>query len=181
MKNRNALPKRLLWLDLEMTGIDPNTKGILEVAAIVTDFDFKEYETYEAVVKQPQKVLDNSDAWVKEHLGKNGLFEKVKEEGIDEEKVQKDICALIDKHFDSAAIIAGSSIHQDRRFIRQWWPLVEPKLHYRMLDVTSLKVYMMGKHKFYMHKRELHRALDDVRGSIEEFKTYLEKIHSQDL
>jgi len=173
---KGTIPKKLLWIDLEMTGLDPAEQRIIEVAAIVTDFDFNELDLYEAVIHQPKSVLDKSDAWVKDTFGKNGLFEQVKKSDKSESTITQAFVKFIDKNFDEPAIIAGSSIHQDRRFIRRWWPEIEERLHYRMMDVSSLKIYMMGKHKYVLSKPETHRALDDIRGSINEFKDYLKKL-----
>ncbi len=174
MKDNNKIPKRLLWIDLEMTGLDPSTQRIIEVAAIVTDFDFNEIETFVCVIHQPESVLSKADDWVKHTFAENGLFDQVRSSERKEDDVQTDFAAFIDRNFKESVIISGSSIHQDRRFIRKWWPQIEERLHYRMLDVSALKVYAMGKFGYFARKPETHRALDDIRGSIKEYKEYLE-------
>lgn len=175
MTSRNK-PTKLLWMDLEMTGLEPATDRILEVAIIVTDFEFNELDTYEAVVKQDDDVLANMNDWAKENLAANGLVEKIKSSGKDEKEVVEDIVKLLNKNFNEQVVLAGNSIHQDRRFIRKWWPQVDEKLHYRMLDVSSFKVLMQGKYKFDFKKPDEHRALEDIRGSIQELRYYLKKL-----
>jgi oligoribonuclease len=176
MKKRNDHPKKLLWIDLEMTGLDPVKDRILEVAIIITDFEFNELETYEAVISQDDQILRNMSTWAKKNHKANGLLERVKSSERDEKTVIKEINKLVEKHFSLPAVLAGNSIHQDRRFIRHWWPQIDKKLHYRMLDVTSFKLFMQGKYGLEFKKPDEHRALEDIRGSIEELKYYLDKL-----
>ncbi len=173
--NRNK-PTKLLWVDLEMTGLEPDKDRILEVAVIITDFNFKELATYEAVIRQDDSVLKNMSEWANKNLVDNGLIEKIKTSGKDEREVVGELLKVLSNNFDEPAVLAGNSIHQDRRFIRKWWPDVEEKLHYRMLDVTSFKVLMQGKYKFDFKKPDEHRALEDIRGSIQELQYYLKKL-----
>lgn len=164
-------PQKFIWIDLEMTGLDPVNCKITEVGVIITDVNFNELETYEAVVHQPAKVLESADKWVKDNM-QTVLKESAKAKKNDAQ-VEKEVLALLEKHFDEHAVLAGNSIHQDRRFIRQWWPNLEEKLHYRMLDVSAWKVYMIAKYDVEFKKPNEHRALSDIRGSIEELKSYL--------
>jgi len=171
MKNRNKMPEKLFWVDLEMTGLDPGVDRIIEVGVIVTDFNFNELDTYETIIKQDLGAL-KLDPWITENLA--GLLGQVPE-GKDEQEVISDLMKLVGKNFDeNPVILAGNSIHQDRRFIRKWWPELENRLHYRMLDVSSFKIWMMGKHNVMFHKPEQHRALEDIRGSIQELQQYVE-------
>lgn len=170
---KNERPSKLLWLDLEMTGLDPASQRIIEVGAIVTDFDFNELATYETVVKQSDGVLTKADPWVLANMKE--LFRAVPG-GKPEPEVVQDLLKIIKEHFTEPVILAGNSIHQDRRFIRQWWPEIEAKLHYRMLDVTAFKVLMHGKFNHILEQPEVHRALTDIRGSITELKHYLEQL-----
>ena len=173
MMDKNVVPKKLIWVDLEMTGLNPATDRILEVAVVITDFEFKELATYEAIIKQPDAVLANMNEWATRQHAISGLTQKV-HNGRDETEVVGEIAQLIREQFgDEPAILAGNSIHQDRAFIRQWWPDVDALLHYRMLDVSSLKILMQGKYGQFYEKPEVHRAKDDIEASIAELEHYL--------
>ena len=165
--------QKLLWIDLEMTGLDPATQRIIEVAAVVTDYQLNELGSYEAIINQSDSTLDNAEDFPKEAFGKSGgLFEQVAASDKSESDVESELLAFINQHFAEPAILAGNSIHQDRRFIRQWWPCVEGQLHYRMLDVSSWKVWRQGLGQPIYGKKESHRALEDIRESILELRMY---------
>lgn len=164
----------LLWLDLEMSGLDVSSCRILEVAAIVTDIRLKELETYEAIVHQPPEVLSAMDAWCKEHHGKSGLTKAVAT-GRPELEVEADLLALVERHFkkDERAVLAGNSISTDREFVRAYWPRLASRLHYRLLDVSSFKVVLRERFGIKVEKVGAHRALGDIRESIKELESYL--------
>jgi oligoribonuclease len=173
-------PKRILWMDLEMTGLDPMEDRILEVAVIVTDWDFKEIASYTAVKKVGPRLMKRrmiGEFWetfpevmaaltTQNGDGKNGRT------------VENELLAFIDEHFDKdmPVLLAGNSIHQDRRFIANEWKRLDARLHYRMLDVSAWKVVFEGRYSKKFAKPEAHRALDDIRGSIEELQYYLKKV-----
>lgn len=152
----------------------------MEVAAVATDWDFKEIATYTAVKKVGPGIvksrMDNEfwntfpevrDALQAQNLsGKNGRV------------VENELLAFVAEHFDGdkPVLLAGNSIHQDRKFIDNEWPRLASKLHYRMLDVSAWKVVFEGKYGKKFAKPEAHRALSDIRGSIEELQYYLKKI-----
>jgi oligoribonuclease len=166
---------RLLWIDMEMTGLDVDREVIIEVAAIVTDLNFRELDTYEAVVKQPQEFLDNMDDWNTEHHTASGLVAKVPN-GSAPEVVEDRLLELIKRNWPDPRdrpVLAGNSIHQDKLFINKYWPRLSEKLHYRMLDVSSWKIIMREKLGFKFNKNNNHRALDDVRESIQELQAYV--------
>lgn len=168
-------PTKLLWMDLEMTGLEPEKHRIIEVAAIITDWDFDELANFGAVIHQPPSVLADMSQWAHEHHKQSGLLDKVAE-AASEDEVEAQICGLVKAHFgDEPALLAGNSIHQDRQFIRRWWPKLERQLHYRMLDVSAWKVVMQGKYNLPYVKKDAHRALDDIRESIAELQFYLDK------
>lgn len=175
-------PKRILWLDLEMTGLNPTSDVILEVAAIATDWDFKEIATYEGVVKHDIVLLDeklaaNAAFWDENPEARDGLLEQ-NMRGESLQTVEDKLLELIDDHFDGegAVLLAGNSIHMDRQFIDTYWPRLSARLHYRMLDVSAWKVVFEGKYGKKFAKPEEHRALEDIRGSIMELKYYLQKV-----
>jgi len=167
------MPKKLLWVDLEMTGLDPAKDRIIEIAAIVTDFNFNELALFESVVFQSKSILAQSNPWSLDAHTKSGLLEKVAL-APKEADVQNEFSAFIKANFENeTATLAGNSIHQDRRFIDAWWPNVSELLHYRMVDVSSFKIVMQAKYSRVFAKAESHRALEDIRESIAELKYYL--------
>lgn len=175
---------KLLWVDLEMTGLDPKEDRILEVAAIATDWKLDEIDTYEAAVKvSPQRMNkrmfkgENLAFWETVPHVREALITQSKKSGLKASVVEEELLGFIGEHFDDdyRVILAGNSIHQDRRFIVNEWPRLDKRLHYRMLDVSAWKVVMEGKYRRKFAKPEVHRALEDIRGSIEEIKYYLAK------
>jgi oligoribonuclease len=169
------LPTKIFWVDLEMTGLDVNNDVILEVAAEVTDFNFKTLASYEAIIKQPDTILENMVEWPKLQHGASGLTERVRTQGRSEEEVKHELVGFIKAQFgDEPAILAGNSIHNDRNFIKKWWPEVDALLHYRMLDVTSFKILVQGRYGVEYEKKDAHRAFDDIQASIAELQHYLE-------
>lgn len=173
-------PARVLWIDLEMTGLDPVEDRILEVAAIATDWDFNEIATYEAVKKVGPNLMQKrmvGPFWEKYAAVRDALIAQ-NESGKNGRTVENELLAFIDEHFaaDERIILAGNSIHQDRRFIENEWPRFDARLHYRMLDVSAWKVVFEGKYRKKFAKPEAHRALEDIRGSIQELQYYLGKI-----
>lgn len=175
-KKKEQKINKLLWIDLEMTGLNVEKEVIIECAAIVTDFDFNTLETYETIVKQEQKYLDTMDNWNTEHHGKSGLTAKVPN-GKESELVEKELMQLIDRHFiteeERRPILCGNSISQDRLFITKYWQNLDKKLHYRMLDISSWKIIMNNKYNIKFDKQDKHRALDDIQESIQELKFYI--------
>lgn len=173
--DKNLIPTKLLWVDLEMTGLDVSKDVILEIAAEVTDFDFKTLASYEACVKHPDSVLDNMNDWSQQQHAVSGLTERCRSEGKLESIVRQELCDFIKANFgDEPAVLSGNSIHNDRNFVKRWWPDVDNLLHYRMLDVSALKIVMQGKYGVQFEKKEVHRAFDDIQASIAELQYYLD-------
>jgi len=173
-------PATLLWMDLEMTGLDPKEDRILEVAVIATDWEFNEIATYTAVTKVDADLVDArmvGEFWEKFPAVREALVSQNRE-GRDGMVVEDELLAFIDEHFEAGTrvLLAGNSIHQDRKFIENEWERLDGRLHYRMLDVSAWKVVFGGKFKKQFAKPEAHRALEDIRGSIEELKYYLQKV-----
>lgn len=171
---------KLLWIDLEMTGLDPIEDRILEVAAIVTDWELKEIATYEAVKKVGSSLMRTrmvGEFWEKYATVRDALTAQ-NQDGKNGRTVENELLAFIDEHFadDERVLLAGNSIHQDRKFIANEWPRLDARLHYRMLDVSAWKVVFEGKYRKKFAKPEQHRALEDIRGSIQELKYYLGKV-----
>lgn len=164
---------KLFWIDMEMTGLDVSKEVIIEVAAIITDIHLNEIATYHAVVRQDQRYLDQMDDWNTKTHGDSGLTARVPT-GKDINVVEQDLLDLIQEYFGKERpTIAGNSIAQDRLFIDKYLHRFASKLHYRMMDVTSWKIYLKSVHKVVHPKKGSHRALDDIRESISEMKTYI--------
>jgi oligoribonuclease len=177
-----AALNRLLWIDMEMTGLDVEKEAIIEVAAIVTDLDFKALDTYETVVNQPRTYIDKMDDWNREHHTASGLVAKIPR-GKPQHEVEEDLIKLVQKHWpkiekkEDKVILAGNSIMQDRLFINRYLPKFAELLHYRMLDVSSYKIIFNNKYNLKYEKKNSHRALNDIQESIDELKFYLGKLH----
>jgi len=180
MIDKHAFPTKVLWVDLEMTGLEPTKDVILEVAAEVTDFDFTVLGGYEARVKQPRETVVKRmrlNTWWNEYPKNRDQFLEHLDEGLLPSEVEQELIALVKAHFgNEPAILGGNSIHNDRNFIKCWWPNLDNQLHYRMLDVSALKVVMQGKYGIEFEKKDTHRALDDIRASIAEIQYYLERL-----
>lgn len=173
--DKKAIPTKLLWVDLEMTGLDATKDVIIEIAVEVTDTNFKALASYEALVAQPEEKLISMNPWAQAQHDSSGLTDRIRKEGKLEQDVIHELIGFIQAQFgDEPAILAGNSIHNDRIFIKKWWPEVDALLHYRMLDVTAFKIVMQMKYGVEFEKRETHRAFDDIQASIAELQYYLE-------
>lgn len=176
----------ILWLDLEMTGLDPSGDLIVEVAAIVTDWNFREIATFDSGVGQDPAVL-------KERFDRSPFYKKFPEnrrkltalshESPPVTAVESQFVSFVEQHCDThyPVLMAGNSIHMDRQFIRAQLPRLEQLLHYRMLDVSAWKVVFEGKFGKKFVKSENHRALSDVEESIAELKFYLSHLDMKEL
>lgn len=168
-----ASTTKLLWLDMEMTGLDVTKEVPIEIAAIVTDMEFNNLAQYHAIIKQPQHYLDAMDDWNQRQHKQSGLVDLIPN-GKDPDVVDQEMSALVRQHFGSErAVLCGNSIGQDRLFIRAYMPKLEACLHYRTIDVTSWKVIFNEVYKRKFEKRDGHRALDDILESINELKFYM--------
>lgn len=181
-KIANLHSDRVLWMDLEMTGLSPFDDKILEVAAIVTDWDLNEIATFQGIVKNDvskmkKRFAKNSSFWDMNIESRDSLIQQNKD-GKSRTKVESDLISFVNANFKTGVpvLLAGNSIHIDRQFIKANWPKFDAKLHYRMLDVSAWKVVFEGKFGKKFAKPDAHRALDDIRGSIMELQYYLTKL-----
>lgn len=167
----------LIWIDLEMTGLDPDKDRIIEIATIVTDSHLNIVaEGPNLVIKQPIELLEGMDDWNKKHHGASGLIEKVKESSITEREAEKQTLAFLKKFVKlKTSPMCGNTICQDRRFLYRYMPELENFFHYRHLDVSTVKeLARRWEPQLYnsFDKEAKHQALDDIRESIDELKYY---------
>ena len=169
----------LIWLDMEMTGLSPDTDRIIEVAIVVTDNNLETVaEAPTLVVYQPDSVLDGMDSWNQSTHKKSGLIEKVKVSTLDDATVETQMLAFLKEHVPvGVSPMCGNSICQDRRFMARWMPKLEAYFHYRNLDVSTLKeLSKRWKPEVAkgLKKHGKHEALADIYESINELKYYRE-------
>jgi oligoribonuclease len=172
---------RLIWIDMEMTGLKPDTDRIIEVALVVTDNELGVVAQAPVwVVHQDDATLDAMDSWNRGTHGRSGLIDKVKASALDEAQVEALALAFLREHIPAkASPMCGNSICQDRRFLARWMPALEEYFHYRNLDVSTLKELARRWRPEALKgvpKEGKHEALADVLESIEELKHYREQM-----
>ena len=176
----------LVWIDMEMTGLDPEKERIIEIATILTDGNLVEIGVGpDLVIHQDDAVLAAMDEWNRTHHKASGLTEKVKASTVTDGDAEAQTLAFINQHVGAKErpVLAGNSIHQDRRFIRRYMQKLDARLHYRMVDVSTIKE--LARRWFpaicakQPAKKDTHRALDDIRESIEELRFYRANIFVQ--
>ncbi len=169
---------RLVWMDLEMSGLDPETNRILEAAILVTDGQLEIIaEGPELVIHQPDALLDGMDEWNTKHHGQSGLTARVRASTVTEADAQAQLVAFVAAHVPArGAPLAGTSIHQDRVFVQRYLPALAAHLHYRNVDVSTVKELVRRwypqAYEARPTKKGTHRALDDIRESVEELRYY---------
>ena len=167
----------LVWLDMEMSGLDPETHRILEIAVVVTDSQLQVVAHAPVyVVHHSAEHLDTMDAWNKGTHGRSGLIEKVKASTQAEHDVERELLAFLKQHVGAGkSPMCGNTIHQDRRFLLRYMPALEAHFHYRNLDVSTLKElcrrWQPGLMKGF-EKKGAHTALADILESIDELRYY---------
>lgn len=172
---------RLVWVDMEMSGLNPETDRILEIAMIITDGDLNIVaEGPVLVVHQSDEILNAMDAWNKGTHGKSGLIDKVKASTLTEVDVEEQCLSFMREHVKAnISPMCGNTIHQDRRFMNRYMPKLEAYFHYRNVDVSTIKELAKRWHPEVLGgfaKQQAHTALADIRESVEELKYYREKV-----
>ena len=171
--------QNLIWVDMEMTGLDPDTDVVIEIATIVTDSHLNTLaEGPVLAIYQPDEVLEAMDEWNTSHHTSSGLVKRVKESDEDEASAAARTIEFLKQYVpERASPMCGNSICQDRRFMARHMPELERYFHYRNLDVSSLKILMQLWRPDLatgFEKSGAHLALDDIRESIEELRYYRE-------
>lgn len=169
----------LIWLDLEMTGLEPETDVILEIASIVTDSQLNIIEEGPVfAIYQSDDVLNNMSQWCIDHHGPSGLTQRCKDSSVDIDIATKETIKFVEKYVPKGkSPMCGNSIGQDRRFINKYMPEFEDFFHYRNLDVSTVKELARRWKPDVLDivvKTGAHLALDDIRESIAELKVYQE-------
>jgi oligoribonuclease len=169
----------LLWIDLEMTGLDPSRDRIIEVGVIATDWQLNEIARYQSGVKVSLRLLQNrmvGQFWDKQPKNRQNLI-AASRQGQRPAIVEDQLIDFLDSNFDHTQPIylAGNSIHQDQKFIERQWHRLNARLHYRQLDISAWKIIFENRGVKF-RKTEAHRAISDIEGSIDELKYYLTKV-----
>ncbi len=169
----------LIWIDLEMTGLDPEKERIIEIATIVTDSQLNTLAEGPVIaIHQSNELMNSMDEWCTKTHGENGLTTRVKESTISERDAEQKTIEFLAQYIDKGCSpICGNTIGQDRRFLVKYMPELEAFFHYRNLDVSTLKELVKRwkpEIQSGLNKKGTHLALDDIRDSIEELKYYRE-------
>ncbi|CDH57826.1 exonuclease rnase t and dna polymerase iii [Lichtheimia corymbifera JMRC:FSU:9682] len=171
----------LVWIDCEMTGLDLTKDHLIEIAVLITDGDLNVVaEGPELIIHQPSEVMDSMNDWCKEHHGASGLTQAVLDSKVSTADAQTQVLDFLKKHINPGdAPLAGNSVHADKRFLEKEMPDVVNYLHYRIVDVSTIKELAR---RWYpdiaagVVKKNTHRALDDIKESIAELQYYQQRI-----
>jgi oligoribonuclease len=171
----------LVWMDLEMSGLDPERNTILEICTVVTDGELRIVaEGPVLAIHQPDSVLDAMDDWNREHHGESGLSARVRASTHSMADAERLTLDFVRRYCpERSSPLCGNSIHQDRRFLVRYMPTLDAYLHYRNIDVSTVKELVR---RWYPdgppppEKRHAHLALDDIRESIEELRFYRQHV-----
>ena len=168
--------ENLIWIDLEMTGLDPSKEKIIEIATLVTDSDLNILaEGPNLIISQAKEILNSMDEWNQNQHGKSGLIEEVIESNITEQAAEIETLDFISKYVgEKISPMCGNTVSHDRRFLSKYMPRLEAYFNYRHIDVSSFKevaVRWMNEAQVY-EKKGSHRALGDIKESVEELKFY---------
>lgn len=169
--------KHLVWIDCEMTGLDPATDVLLEIATIITNYDLEIIARGPVLaIRQSEARLQKMDAWNTRTHGQSGLIERVRQEGVAVAEAERQTLNFVKRYcYKGTAPLCGNSIGQDKRFLVRYMPALHDFLHYKVIDVSSVKLLVSewyGGQYEAPKKKELHRALDDIEESIAELDYY---------
>jgi oligoribonuclease len=173
--------KHLVWIDCEMTGLDPMKDGLLEIATIITNYDLEVIAVGpELAIRQSEAKLQAMDAWNRRTHKKSGLLERVRTLGVTTSEAERQTLAFVKKYcYARTAPLCGNNVGHDKRFIARYMPRLYAHLNYRIIDVSTIKLlaaaWYEGKYQ-PPEKPDVHRALTDIEMSIAELQYYREKV-----
>lgn len=177
--------KRLIWVDLEMTGLNPACERIIEIATIVTDDNLNLVaEGPVFAIHQSDALLADMDEWNQTHHHQSGLVKRVKDSQVTESQAEEDTLTFLARHVaPGTSPLCGNSVHQDRRFLYRYMPRLEQFFHYRIIDVSTVKELMKRwapvAYQQQPEKVSQHLALADIKDSIEELRYYRQYFPSE--
>ncbi|XP_055063809.2 small fragment nuclease [Misgurnus anguillicaudatus] len=177
-KMSQLMTQRMVWVDLEMTGLDIDKDEIIEMACIITDSDLNIIaEGPNLIINQPDDLLDGMSDWCKEHHGDSGLTQAVRNSDITLQQAEYEFLSFIRQHTPPGQCpLAGNSVHADKKFLDKYMPQFMRHLHYRIIDVSTIKElcrrWYPDEYKLAPQKKASHRALEDIQESIRELKFY---------
>ena len=170
----------LIWIDLEMTGLDPETHVIVEIASIVTDGQLNIVDHGpDIAINHPEHILSSMEEWSREHHQASGLLDRVKASSRDCRRAEEETLDFVSRYCEKGkSPLCGNSVWQDRRFLIKYMPLLEAFLHYRNIDVSSVKELVKNWYPALprLEKQKAHLAMSDIEESIKELKYYREKV-----
>ena len=170
---------KLVWVDLEMSGLNPEKNVILEIAVIITDINLNVIEEGpDLIIHASDEELNNMSKWCTKQFGESGLTEKSRESTISIEDAEKQVLEFVKKHCtEKECYLAGNSVWMDKMFLMKHMPKVVDYMHYRIVDVTGIKLLAESwLNAIPPEKKLLHRAMDDIKESIEELKYYRKNV-----
>ncbi|KAM4014987.1 oligoribonuclease, mitochondrial [Anomaloglossus baeobatrachus] len=176
------MEQRMVWVDLEMTGLDIKKDQIIEMACLITDSNLNILaEGPNLIIKQPDELLDGMSKWCKDHHGRSGLTQAVRDSKISLAQAEYEFLSFIRKHTPPGICpLAGNSVHVDKEFLVKYMPQFMRHLHYRIIDVSTIKElcrrWYPAEYECAPMKRASHRALDDIQESIKELHFYRQHI-----
>uniref|UniRef100_A0A0R3RQX1 Probable oligoribonuclease n=1 Tax=Elaeophora elaphi TaxID=1147741 RepID=A0A0R3RQX1_9BILA len=174
--------QRIIWVDCEMTGLDVSSKTIVEIACVVTEADLTVVEEgLNLIISQPKDVLEEMDSWCKAIFTSNGLLQQIQCSKITKEQAENEILTYVQRHTDPGkCALGGNTVGSDRIFLQKYMPTLENYLHYRNIDVSSIKELVKRWYPdIYAkkpRKKNIHRALADIYESIQELNWYKKNI-----
>ena len=175
---------RFVWIDLEMTGLNPDVDRILEIAVVITGPDLRPLGELQRVIQQPEFTTEKMSKVVQQMHTRNGLIEECLASTITLREAERAALALVVQHcLPGDAFLCGNSVHHDWRFLARHMPRLEQYLHYRQVDVSTIKVLVQAWAPSIAYEKQtsIHRALPDIHASIAELRFYCEKVFGADL